>query len=174
VPALLGAAAVSVAALAVAVGAVGGSGGPGSRAGKSGAVGVTGGGRYSAPASATACPAVDEGCGALAIEDGVLTTPSGRYALSLGGTPGAGPSPVVVLGRWDCGSVALPAILQPASGSVWVWDRWALAGADVAARPVAAFPGASTLRVVALADGCDRLAVVRRDGSTLVVDVGGS
>ena len=59
------------------------------------------------------------------LAEGILSTDAGRYRI---GSPGD----TVVLGRWDCGPIALPALLHPGTGQVWVFDRWPVDGADVA------------------------------------------
>lgn len=115
--------------------------------------------------SAPACPAVDQGCRAVPTAGGVLATPTGHYKV---GAPGD----VVVLGRWGCGPIALPALLRPASGEVWIFDRWPTPSADVAARSLGRVPGARSLRVVAGRDGCDTLEAQRAGAAPVRMAVG--
>ena len=90
---------------------------------------------------AAGCPAQDDGC--VPLTGGV--TPNGRVGL---GYRIAGASGVVVLGRWDCRSTSTPAVLDPATGRVWVFDSWPRSGSQASARLVAIDPGGSTLRVI--------------------------
>lgn len=115
--------------------------------------------------SAPACPAVDQGCRPVPTAGGVLVTPTGHYRV---GAPGD----VVVLGRWACGPVALPALLHPVSGAVWIFDRWPTPTADVAARSLGRVPGARSLAVVAGRDGCDTLEAERAGAPPVAVTVG--
>lgn len=108
------------------------------------------------------CPAVDWGCQPLSGTDGVFTLPAGRYRVG-------GPGDVIVLGRWTCATTALPALLRPSSGQVWVFASWARGRHDVEARLVATVPASRSLRVVAGPRGCDRLDVLRRGASPLLV-----
>lgn len=115
--------------------------------------------------TAPACPAVDQGCRPVPTAGGVLVTPTGHYRV---GAPGD----VVVLGRWACGPVALPALLHPVSGAVWIFDRWPTPSADVAARSLGRVPGARSLAVVAGRDGCDTLEAERAGAPPVAVTVG--
>jgi hypothetical protein len=108
-----------------------------------------------------ACPAVDLGCQPLPRPDGILTTPAGRYRIGQ-------PSDVVVLGRWHC-AAALPALLRPATGEVWVWDSWAVPTGPRPARLVGQVPGAQSIAVQPESPGCDRLQVVRADGQRVAI-----
>ena len=101
------------------------------------------------------CPAADGNCLPVAMPGGVLTTVAGRFAV---GSPGD----VVVLGRWDCGPVALPAVLRPGNGRVWAFYRWPTPGVDVAARPLGRVARAVSLSVVPGSRGCDGLKVLRQ------------
>jgi hypothetical protein len=91
---------------------------------------------------------------------GIVAGPSGRYRI---GRPGD----VVVLGRWGCGA-ALPALLRPATGELWVWDRWATAEDPQPARLVRRIPGARSVSVEP-GPSCDRLRVTGRDGTVVVI-----
>jgi serine/threonine protein kinase len=112
-------------------------------------------------AHAAACPVIDRGCRPLPRPDGVVQTPEGRYRIGQAGD-------LVVIGRWQCGG-ALPALLQPGSGDVWVWDSWAAGAAPVAARLAARVPHARSVQVDPGRSGCDRLQVIVPGGRAVVV-----
>jgi hypothetical protein len=103
------------------------------------------------------CPPVDAGCRPVSDPDGVLTTAAGQFRIGTSGD-------IAVLGRWSCTPTATPAVLRPATGQVWTYDRWASARSDVAPRSVGQVAGAVALRVAAGPDGCDTLVVTRRSG----------
>ena len=106
--------------------------------------------------SAARCPAQDDGCVPLT----AAGTPNGRVGL---GYRVVGASGVVVLGRWDCRNTSTPAVLDPATGRVWVFDSWPRSGGQVAARLVATAPGGSTLRVIPqMHTYCDRIEIEGR------------
>lgn len=111
---------------------------------------------------AVGCPAVDDGCRALVLPGGVLTTSSGRFAVGSAGDQ-------VVLGRWDCGPVGLPAVLDPATSTVWVFDRWPTPGGDVAGRALGRVAGAVTLAVAPNSRGCDGVKVIREGRAAVVL-----
>lgn len=110
--------------------------------------------------AAAGCPAQDDGCVPLALGG----APNGRVGL---GYRIVGVSGVVVLGRWDCRSTSTPAVLDRATGKVWVFDSWPRSGGQAAARLVAVAPGASTLRVIPqMHTYCDRIEIERRGQPT--------
>lgn len=74
------------------------------------------------------------------------------------------PGDVVALGDWDCEGGATPAVLRPSTGEVFVFDSWA-GEADVAVGATDRVDGADELVVEGASDGCDRLIVVRADGT---------
>ena len=108
------------------------------------------------------CPPADGNCRAVVLPQGVLTTSAGRFAVGRAGD-------LIVLGRWDCGPVALPALLRPSNSEVWVFDTWPTPGTDVAARPLARVAGASSMAVSPAADGCDLLRILRSDGRSVTL-----
>ena len=153
-------AASASAAAAIGLGAVVAAGG--GHGGAAGAVVAPGGGHGGAAgARPLPCPAVDDGCGPIADPGGTFSSPTGTWTI---GEPGD----VVVIGRWGC-ATALPAVLRVASGQVWVFDRWAAIGADVAGRRVAAVPGARSLEVLPGPGGCDSLEVLTGGSRHVVV-----
>ena len=105
--------------------------------------------------AAVPCPIVDHGCVPIPLSAGAVAGPAGRYAL---GQPGD----VVVMGRWDCGPTAFPAVLRPGPGDVWTFDSWATSDDPVVGRLVGRVPSASSLRVLPGPSGCDALEVDRR------------
>jgi hypothetical protein len=113
-------------------------------------------------ASAAACPRSDAGCGPVPLVRGQLVTTAGRFVIEL-------PDPVVVLGRWGCGRVSLPAALDRRTGQVWAWPAWAPSSDGVRAVPVVTSPGASSLRVIPGRSGCDRLDVIGPGTSSAIV-----
>lgn len=110
------------------------------------------------------CPAVDQGCQPLSRPGGVVESASGRYRIGQ-------PSDLVVLGRWRCGP-ALPAILRPATGEVWVFDSWSRGPGRLVARLVTRVPGAVLVQVDPSPSGCDRLRVLRGGGPSVVLQPG--
>jgi hypothetical protein len=101
-----------------------------------------------------ACPVIDDGCGPVSTPGGALTTATGRYQV---GAPGD----VVVVGRWWCGATALPAVLRPATGQIWMWSAWPGPARPEPGRLAASVPAASSLQVQPEPSGCDRLDVRR-------------
>jgi hypothetical protein len=112
--------------------------------------------------SAIPCPAVDRGCGPLALVNGTVVTAVGRYRLSPAGD-------VVVVGRWACGS-ALPAVLNPTTGEVWTFAAWPAPRRPEAGQLAARVPSGASLRVQPGPSGCDRLFVERRHLRGVTID----
>jgi hypothetical protein len=111
------------------------------------------------------CPQMDYGCRVIPTPAGVLTTSTGRYLV---GNPGD----LVVLGRWRCGPVALPAVLRPGTGQLWTFGAWPQAGHAVRGQLVASHVyGAWSLRVLVQTSGCDRIEIERRRQPPLTADV---
>ncbi|MDQ1437337.1 MAG: eukaryotic-like serine/threonine-protein kinase [Acidimicrobiaceae bacterium] len=103
-------------------------------------------------------PAVD-------FHDGVLTTGAGRFTVGRAGD-------VVIAGDWLCARTSVPALLRPATGEVFVFDRWPAADEDVPSRPAGVVPGATGLRARGDAGrGCPALVAVKADGTTVPVEV---
>jgi hypothetical protein len=69
---------------------------------------------------------------------------------------------VVAVGDWDCDRTPTPAVLRPSTGLVAVFDRWAEAGEEATARPVATVADAIALRATTR---CGRVSVQRADGT---------
>lgn len=113
-------------------------------------------------AANTRCPTVSglrvdadgDGCPeAATYADGVLTAGRVRFAA---GQPGD----VAATADWTCTGTDALAVLRPATGQVWLFERWAAAGAEVQAIEVATIPGATGLDAAdADTDGCPELVV---------------
>ncbi len=112
--------------------------------------------RHSTSGLAAACPAADDGCVPVTLQDGVLDEPTGRYQVG-------GPGDVIVVGRWRCGATAFPALLRPATGDVWIFDSWPGPRHPVVGRMIAHLTSASSLRVRPGLTGCDQLEIDRRN-----------
>lgn len=74
--------------------------------------------------------------------------------------PGRGVTAISAIGTWGCGP-SRPAVLDPASGQVWVFSAVPGPGSSTTGIMVAHVPGATGLSVEAGAGGCDRLTVLR-------------
>ena len=124
----------------------------------------------------SACPAtpppegvdVDgDGCeDEVEVHAGVVSSADGRWQV-------AAPGDVVTLGDWDCDGRATPAVLRPPSGRLWIFDRWADDGEQVAAVPAGVVGEAAGARTVGplegAAPGCDRIEVLHPDDTSTVV-----
>ena len=112
----------------------------------------------------TPCPMQDEGCAPVVAPNGMVG-PGFRILGAAG---------VTVLGRWDCRGIATPAVLDPATGDVWVFDTWPTGGQKTRGRLVAAGTGGSSLAVVPASGsgGCDRIRIERHGRPSLVIAAG--
>ncbi len=89
-------------------------------------------------ASPTAVDLDGDGCGeAVAVRAGVVTAGERRWQVGE-------PDDLAAVGDWDCEGPATAAVVRPATGEVWVYDRWASADRPVTARPGPAAMGAVT------------------------------
>jgi tRNA A-37 threonylcarbamoyl transferase component Bud32 len=95
--------------------------------------------------------------------------PSPAYVLR----SASGERTLTVTGRWGCGS-SRPIVLDTASGSLWVFDRWPAPGQRVTARFLTRVPGATGLGVAAGIASCQQLVVLRANQPDLDLTVGGS
>jgi hypothetical protein len=113
-------------------------------------------------------PAADvdgDGCGEPLTVDGTeVVAGDVRFAL---GRPGD----VVVVGDWDCDGRASAAVLDPATGDVFVFDRWPdTPGGELTVTATASVAGAVAARAADVdGDGCDDLVLERRSGPPAVV-----
>ncbi|HET9071217.1 MAG TPA: hypothetical protein VFN60_04830 [Acidimicrobiales bacterium] len=94
----------------------------------------------------------------MAVHGGVFVDAGRRWAVS-------DPADIVTLGRWTCAQ-PLAAVLDTATGQIWVFPSWG----RVTARPVADVAGAASLLTVPGRNGCDLLSVRRRRGNAVLVD----
>ena len=74
------------------------------------------------------------------------------------------PGDRVVLGDWNCDGEPTAALARPSTGSVYVFDRWPVAGVEATAEPVTTVIGAVDVRAEERGD-CTALFAVRADGS---------
>lgn len=124
---------------------------------------------------ASTCPTVGtpliadldgDGCDEeIRIDDGVVASGERRWHV-------AGADDVVTLGDWDCDGTVTPAVLRPASGQLWVFDRWASADEELSATLAGVVADAVSARSVEpLAGGtsCDRIEVVHPDDTSTIV-----
>lgn len=95
------------------------------------------------------------------VDGNVVTLGDRRYEV---GEPGD----IVVVGDWDCDGTDTPALLRPASGGLFVFERWA-EGSPMEVTPVRVVADAVGLRGLEEPRGCDRLVVRRQDGSEVAV-----
>lgn len=109
------------------------------------------------------CPLVDDGCHAIPAAQQVLL---GRFRIR--GVAGS-----TLLGRWDCGANATPAVLDGLTGRLWVFDAWPAQGRVTTGRLVATVPGAYAPVVVPSPGSttCDTVEISRRGGRPVVVTV---
>lgn len=118
--------------------------------------------------AAVATPAADhdgDGCESTVTIDGaVVAIDRTRYRV---GEPGD----VAAVGDWDCDGAATVATVRPATGEVFVFDRWATPGADVAVDAVATVAGARRPEAEPAEGGCARLVVVGASGERTAVAV---
>lgn len=96
------------------------------------------------------------------VGDGVVERGGQRFSVGETGD-------VLALGDWDCDGVATPAVLRPSTGSVFRFDRWASADAELTMGPATTIAGAVSLRAVFAEDGCAHLIAVLADGTGLEV-----
>lgn len=120
-----------------------------------------------APATGADCTAVPSGLAAdvdgdgcadsLRYVDGVLQAGQARWTV---GRPGD----QVVTGDWSCTGLRTLALLRPATGELFRFDRWAAVGADAEASAFDRVDGGTALRAADLdQDGCHEM-VVEREG----------
>lgn len=113
----------------------------------------------------TAPPSADvdsDGCpDPVEVSSGIIRSGSRRWAVGSAGD-------VIVLGDWNCDRTTTPAVLRPATGGLFVFDRWNTSGEPQRARPVRVVPGAVGLEP----RGCGHAAVQLSDRSVVVVETG--
>ena len=75
------------------------------------------------------------------------------------------PGDRVAVGDWSCTGTASVAVLRPASGAIFIFDRWATAAADVTVPPITTVRGAVDLQTRDRGDGCSSLVALLPDGT---------
>lgn len=120
------------------------------------------------PAGPVADPDGD-GCPApVVVADGEIAVGGLRFAV-------AQPGDAVAVGDWDCDGEATPAVLDPATGDLFVFDAWPTSpGGTLTVGARAAVPGAVAATATDVdGDGCDEVVLERRNGPPAVVRPGG-
>jgi eukaryotic-like serine/threonine-protein kinase len=122
-------------------------------------------------AASRSCPEV--GAGAAADVDGNGCPEPWRVitgGLEVGGRHYAlgGPDDLVAVGDWDCDGIATPALVERASGSVFLFDVWATEDAEVTAAAVGLVSAPIAVEVGRSA--CDSLVVTSGGGETSTYD----
>jgi hypothetical protein len=74
---------------------------------------------------------------------------------------------VVVIGRWACSPVGIPAVVYLGSGQVWLFPGWPGPGSPAIGTLAGIVPGAKDATTVAVSAGCDALRVQKRGGGTV-------
>jgi hypothetical protein len=101
----------------------------------------------------------------VSFHDGVLTTSSGRF--SVGRT-----DDVVLAGDWFCRGQPVPALLRPATGEVFVFDRWPAGDEQVTGTLAGQVAGARSLEAVSVeGQPCPALTAVSPDGTATPVPI---
>jgi eukaryotic-like serine/threonine-protein kinase len=129
----------------------------------------------SAPPASTTTPTTEARCGAhpaagpvadpdgdgcpspVSVADGAVEVGGVRYAV---GEPGD----LLGVGDWDCDGVATVALVERATGRVFLFDRWAGPGEDVSVASSAVVPSPTGIEVVG-DQACDVLVVTDADGT---------
>ena len=121
--------------------------------------------RCGAPVVAVLVDPEGDGCGVTATLDGRrIRTGTGVFEV---GSPGD----AVALGDWDCDGFATPAVLQPDTSRVFVFDRWPTDG-EVSGSASATVAGGRTMRALRSSERpCDRAVVDRDGGPSQVLDL---
>jgi hypothetical protein len=118
-----------------------------------------------APAAEPSADVDGDGCPEGLVVNG-STVDAGVARWSLGE-----PGDLVTVGDWDCDGQASAALLRPTSGDVFVFTAWAPSDEPVTVGASQQVDGGVGIRAEPAGDGCDRLVVVRADGTTATVEV---
>ena len=110
------------------------------------------------PASGPVADPDGDGCPSpVSVADGAVDVGGVRYAV---GEPGD----LLGVGDWDCDGAATVALVERASGRVFLFDRWAGPGDDVSVASSAVVPEPTGIEVVG-DQACDVLVVTGADGT---------
>lgn len=124
-----------------------------------------------APSTRPACPTSDDGLGAdvdgdgcaepVAVQGNRITVDGSTFEVGEAGD-------AVAVGDWDCDGLATPGLVRPASGEVFLFDRWTAGTSVVTVPATSVVPGARALEPPAPpgSTGCPGPAVRLADGST--------
>lgn len=113
--------------------------------------------RPSSPTTPTAAPPTDPEAGEVAGE--VVTWAGARFGVGRH-------HDVVTVGDWDCDGTATPGVVRPATGDVFLFDRWASPGQPVTVAAALRVEGARLL--IAPSADCRTRLVVAGDGEVVV------
>ena len=99
-----------------------------------------------------------DGCPSpVSVADGAVDVGGVRYAVG-------GPGDLLGVGDWDCDGAATVALVERATGRVFLFDRWAGPGEDVSVASSAVVPEPTGIEVVG-DQACDVLVVTGADGT---------
>jgi hypothetical protein len=116
--------------------------------------------------AATAADVDGDGCAeAYTLGDGRIDVAGRAYAVGQAGD-------LLAVGDWDCDGTATPALVRPATGSVFMFAAWPDTQPGLSAEPVATVADPRAVAAVPDATGCDALAVETPSGPVTVVDPG--
>lgn len=118
------------------------------------------------PALAATVDTNGDGCPEMVeVAQGVVSVSGQRWRV-------APPDDLVAVGDWDCDGVSTPAVVQPATGAVWTFPRWAEGDEEVvASAETVTAPGAVSASAVPTAPEdqvpqCHALEVIDATGTT--------
>jgi eukaryotic-like serine/threonine-protein kinase len=110
------------------------------------------------PAAGPVADPDGDGCASpVSVTEGAVDVGGVRYAVG-------GPGDLLGVGDWDCDGAATVALVERATGRVFLFDRWAGPGEDVSAASSAVVPAPTGIEVVG-DQACDVLVVTDADGT---------
>jgi hypothetical protein len=77
---------------------------------------------------------------------------------------------LLAVGDWDCDGTATPALVRPATGSVFLFAAWPAADSALSAEPVTTVADPQSVATASDATGCDILVVETPSGAVTVAD----
>ena len=100
--------------------------------------------------------------------DGTTIRVSGRsYTI---GQPGDH----VAIGDWDCNGTTTPGLIRPATGEIFLFERWAGSAAEISIAPTATVRGALSFTTVSPASECMEPRIRLADGTVHTLTAGGA